>query len=249
MGFWPVVKRVIKDSDIILVVLDARMPELSRNKALEGMMRRHRKKKIYVINKRDLVSEEHIRGLKKDYPGAIFVSGSKNIGMSKLRETVLIAAKRLGLKDPMIGVVGYPNVGKSAIINALAKGARAKVSRLAGTTKGIQWIKAGSLRILDSPGVVPFGDSEVKLGLLGAKNPEKIKNVHKIIFKLIGIFLERNRGALERRYNVDLTGKDEEESLLEIGRKRGFLQKGGIVDERRTTLQIIRDWQSGTLGI
>jgi len=192
LGFWPVVKRVVKDSDVVLIILDARMSELSRNRILLKMIRFHRKKYIYVFNKIDLVSESHLRKLRKDYEDAYFVSGSKNIGLKKLKTELQIRSKK-AKKEVIIGVVGYPNVGKSAVINALAKRAKAKVARAAGTTKGLQLIKAGSLKVLDSPGVVPFEDNEVKLGILGAKNPEKIKNIKKVVFALIRTFIEGNR--------------------------------------------------------
>lgn len=248
MGFWPVVKRVVKDSDIILEILDARMPEMSRNNALESMVKRHKKHLIMVFTKKDLVSQSYIMGLRKDYPDAYFVSGSKNIGISKLKRGILILAKRLKVPKPKIGVVGYPNMGKSAVINALAKRTRAKVSRVAGTTRGIQWIKAGSLLILDSPGVVPFEISELKLGVLGAKNPEKLKKSEHVAFAIIKNFVDRNKKALEDFYKIKAEG-DEDDILLAIGRKRGFLAKGGEVDENRTILQIIRDWQKGKLRI
>ncbi len=242
------VKRVVKDSDIVLIILDARMPGLSRNRILLKMIRFHKKKYIYVFNKIDLVSEVYLKGLKKDFEDAYFVSGSKNIGLKKLKTELLIRSKRMK-KDVIIGVVGYPNVGKSAIINALAKRAKAKVARVAGTTKGLQLIKAGGLKILDSPGVVPFEDNEIKLGILGAKNPEKIKNIGKVVFALIKSFIKGHRKGLGKHYGIDISGKEEYEILLEIGKKRGFLLKKGVIDENRTSLAILRDWQRGKLGI
>src|SRR3989344_476805 len=152
MGFWPVVKKVIKESDIILVILDARMPELFRNKELERICRYFKKKYFYVFNKIDLVSNENLSSLRKFYKDYFFVSGVNNVGMKKLKESILIYSKR----------------------------AKARVSRIAGTTKGIQWINAGSLRILDSPGVVYHKDTETKIGIMGAKNPEKLKEPERV---------------------------------------------------------------------
>ena len=248
MGFWPVVKKVVKDSDIVLEILDARMPEMSRNNALEDMVKRHKKHLILVFTKKDLISHDYIQSLKKDYPDAYFVSGSKNLGMSKLKRGILILAKRLKISKPRIAVVGYPNMGKSAVINAIAKRTPTKVSRVAGTTRGIQWIKAGSLLILDSPGVVPFEASELKLGVIGAKNPEKLKRPDKVAFSIIKNFIDRNKKALEDFYGIKAEG-DEYDVLLAIGEKRKFLIKGGEIDENRTVLQIIRDWQKGNLRI
>jgi ribosome biogenesis GTPase A len=248
MSFWPLVKRVVKDSDVILLILDARMPETSRNKKIERMARMHGKELFYVFNKIDLVPQKYLNELRERYRGAFFFSGVKNIGISKLKSGVMISAKRRGIGEPLVGIVGYPNVGKSAVINALCKRAKTKVSRVAGTTRGIQWVNSGSLRILDSPGVVPIDDKETKLGVMGAKNPERLKNIERIAMKIISGLLGRGKDALERHYKIKADG-DEYEVLLLIGRKRGFLRKGGEVDERRTALTIIRDWQSGKLGV
>lgn len=212
------------------------------------MIRFHRKRYIHIFNKIDLVSSKYLEHLKKSYINAFFVSGVKNVGMSKLKTELQIRQKRMK-KEIIIGVVGYPNVGKSAIINALSKRAKTKVARSAGTTKGLQLIKAGNLKILDSPGVVPFDDSEIRLGILGAKNPEKLKKIQKVVFGLIKTFIDGNKKGLEKRYGIDISGKDEYEILLAIGKKRKFLLKGGIVDENRTYLAILRDWQKGDLGI
>jgi len=248
MGYWPVVKKVLKDSDVVLEILDARMPELSRNKELERKVKMYKKHLVLVFTKIDLVSGRVLDDLRKEYKNAFFVSGTKNIGISKLRTGLLILRKRMKIEDLKVGVVGYPNMGKSAIINALVRRARAKVSRYAGTTKGIQWIKRGNLMILDSPGVVPFYDNEVKLGLLGSKNPEKIRNPQRVVFAVIKNFMKRNKEALEKFYGIEVKG-DEYDVLLAIGEKRKFLRKGGVVDERRTEMQILRDWQRGKLRI
>ncbi len=249
MGFWPVTKRVVKDADIILLILDVRMPELSRNKELERIVNFHDKKLIYVFNKIDIVSSRYLQFIKSKYPEAFFVSGTKNIGINNLKEQLLILAKRMKIKNPKIGIVGYPNVGKSAIINALAKRARAKVGTRAGTTKGIQWIRAGSLFILDSPGVVPYEDRELMLGILGAKNIERIQNVERVAFEIIKMLVEYNKTILESYYGFLIEDKDYGQVLEEIGRKKGFLLRGGVIDERRAALLVIKDWHEGKLRI
>jgi ribosome biogenesis GTPase A len=250
MGYWPVVKKVVKDSDIILFILDARMPEMSKNPVLEGMVKKENKELMMVFTKSDLVREGELVRLREKFREAFFVSGTKNLGMKKLKEGIMIRAKKKGLESPYVGVVGYPNVGKSAIINALAKRARAKVSSIAGTTKGIQWINAGSLKILDSPGVVPMKDSELKLGMIGAKNVEKMKKPEQVVFGIIKNIIIKNKNSFERFYNVALEeGDNEYDILVKVGKARGFLVKGGKVDERRTMVQIIRDWQEGKIVV
>ena len=252
MNYWGIVKKIIMRADMVVVVLDARMPELSRNEDVESIVIKSKKKLFLAFNKIDLVSKEHFAFLKKRYQHAFFVSGSNNIGINRLRTAILIAAKREGIEKPIVGVVGYPNVGKSAIINALAHRAKALVSATAGTTRGVQIVKAGTLHILDSPGVFPYGTDETRLGILAAKNPEQIKNPELVACRIIEMILESNRNALEDFYNIKIeeeSGWDSYEIMLQIGQQRRMLMKGGITDEHRTAIQIIRDWQTGKLQL
>ena len=252
MNYWNVVKNIVRRADIVIEVLDARMPALSRNHDLEVMVKKMNKELVKVFNKVDLVSAAHYHFLQRRYKGAFFVSGTKNLGMSKLRNALYMLGKRKGAENPKIGVVGYPNVGKSAIINAIARRAKAKMSPIPGTTRGVQTIKAGGLNVLDSPGVFPYGEDELKLGLLAAKNPDRLKNPELLACKIIEMFLESNKLALEKFYNLKLEEEaewDSYEIMLQIGQEKKMLMKGGVTDERRTALQIIRDWQRGHIQI
>lgn len=239
---------MIDNADIFLLVLDARMPELSRNKELERKMIQKNKEYLQVFNKIDLVNEKTIKELREKYPGSFFVSGTKNLGIGKLRLHLHILAKRLKIESPRIAVIGYPNLGKSAIINALARRARALVADMPHTTKGVQWINAGGLRILDSPGVIPYEDKSSKLVLLGSKHPEKIINPIKIALEILEMFISSNKKALEESYKIKIVPlTDPYDIFLEIGKKRGFLKKGGEVEENKTAITIIKDWQKGKL--
>lgn len=248
MGFWPVVENVIKNSDILLLIIDARMPELSRNKELEKKITEQGKELVYVYTKIDLMSSQPLDLLKKKHRGAFFVSGTKNIGISDLRRHLQITAKRMGLQNPRVGVVGYPNLGKSAVINALARRARALVADMPGTTRGTQWIKVSNFLILDSPGVIPYDDKNSKLLLLGSKHAHKTHQPGKVATDIIKMFLENSKSSLEKHYKIEVKrGMEDYDILLEIGKKRGFLKKGGEVDETKTAIFIIQDWQKGRI--
>lgn len=251
MGYWYGVDKVLREADIVVVVLDARVPELSKNEKLDEFIGRYRKERVIVFNKIDLIPKAELEKLRKENPEALFVSGNKNIGIAKLKEKLLIMGKRMGFRRAKVGVVGYPNVGKSAIINCLAHRARAATSPVAGTTKGPQYVKVGeNLKIIDSAGVVPYTDSEAKLGIIAAKNPEKLRHPHRTATEIIQIFLQKNRKSLEETYGIDLNGvEDPYEVMVLIGRKKGFLKKGGIVDETKTAIQIVREWQRGKLRL
>ena len=247
MGFWPIVIKVIRESDILLVVQDVRLPEISQNEALEKILRANGKLFVRVFTKIDLVSEKFLEHVKSNYKDAFFVSGTKNIGISELKIQLLIMAKRAKIENPRIGVVGYPNIGKSAIINALAKRARTRVASFAGTTRGQQWVKVGGLFVIDSPGVIPYEDNEVVLGVLGAKDPEKIRRVYRVALRIVKMFMEYDKKILEDAYEISISNTDN--ILEEIGRKRGMLLKGGIVDENRVSVMIIKDWQNGKIKL
>ena len=252
MGFWSNVEKIVREADVILLVVDARMPELSRNKPFDEAIIRLRKQLFLIFNKSDLIDEKALKELKQNYKRAFFVSGTKNIGVGALRKALLIEWKRMKMRERLkIGVVGYPNVGKSAIINCLARRSRALRSPIAGTTRGAQFVNVGShLKLIDSPGVIPLHDSEAKLALLSAKNPEKMKNPVLAAIEIIKMVLEESKKILEKTYSIALEEIEEPyEILLEIGRRKGKLKKGGIVDEIRTAIDVIRDWQRGFLRV
>ncbi len=249
MYFWRLVGEVINKSDILILLADARNPELSKNKEVLEMIKRDGKSMVNVFNRVDLLSSKAVKSLKMKYPDYFLVSATENIGVRELRRVLHILGKKLGKNYPKIGVVGYPNVGKSALINTIARSAKARVADKPGTTRGIQWIKAGSLRILDSPGVIPLQDREERLVLIGAKYPEKLKNPEKLACDIIKLFLNEYPLSLQNHYSLTIKDLElEANDLLEIiGKRRGFLKKGAEVDELKTSLMIIRDWQKGKL--
>ncbi|MBI3334343.1 50S ribosome-binding GTPase [Candidatus Pacearchaeota archaeon] len=249
MGYWPIVRDLLRNVDIVLLIADARMPDLSVNEELVEKANLSSKTLIVVFNKIDLLSEMQLKKLKNEYPDAYFVSGIKNLHVALLKRGLQILAKRMKLDAAKIGVVGYPNMGKSAVINALAHGRRAEVADLPGTTKGVQWIKVSNLLLLDSPGVIPFDDRNSKLSLLGAKSPDKLSNPDKAAKDILFMFLMKNKQALQDFYKLDAVSIDVDELFASIGRKRGHLRKGGVLDEQRTAVAIIRDWQKGKLRL
>ena len=106
---------------------------------------------------------------------------------------------------------------------------------------------------MDSPGVVPFGDRNVQIGMTASKDPHKIKNPEKVAIRIIEFLIKKNRALLRKFYDIDVEGesrdKDAYEVFEDIARKKGFLLKGGIVDENRTSIKIIDDWQRGRIKL
>jgi len=249
MGFWPVVLNVLRNSDVVLLLVDARMPEISRNSEIISKVKAMKKKRlILVFNKSDLVGGNEIAKLKKQYHDAFFISSLKKKSVRGLKKTLENMAENWNRPSLRIGLVGYPNVGKSTLINLLAPSAHAKVSSVSGTTKKTQWVRNGRLRIMDSPGVIPFGDRKVQVGMVAAKDPHKIKNPEKVAMRVIEFLEKRGGRVLEKFYGVP---KQEDAYALfdVIAKKRGYLVKGGEIDENRTAIAIISDWQKGKIRL
>ena len=262
MGFWPVVLNVLRNSDVVLLLVDARMPEVGRNSEIVNKIKEG-KRLVYVFNKIDLVSKKDVEALREEFPDGFFVSCKKRGGVRELRKVLDEIAEGRDRSSLRVGVVGYPNIGKSSLINLLVPGARVKVSSVSGTTRKTQWIRSGKLRIMDSPGVIPFGDSGARVGVMSGKDAHKIKNPEKVAIRIIE-FLIGKKCVLKRYYGVDVlrengkskignrgNGKEKDayEVFEEIGRKKGYLVKGGDVDENRTAVRIIEDWQRGRIRL
>jgi hypothetical protein len=245
--------KVIYDSDIILEVVDARMPNLTRNEKLENNIRGKRKFLIIVMNKSDLITGRmKMNFLRMFRPNeAIFVSCKDRVGIPTLKGMIFDLAKRIRYRDYIrVGVIGYPNTGKSSLINALAGFKEvARTSPIAGFTTGIQWVKGkGKIMFLDTPGVTPSDEKdEAEQALMAIIDPNKLVNPDLAAMKIIQLFLDYNKSSLEKFYDVKIETDDVSEILLEIGKRKNFLMKGGKVDETRTALTIIRDWQRGNL--
>jgi len=248
MGFWPVVLNVLRNSDVVLLLVDARMPEIARNSEIIAKVEGMRDKRLVIVfNKSDLIARKDVVKLQKEYPDAFFVSATKKIGVGKLKATLENMAEHWNRSSLRVGLVGYPNIGKSTLINLLAPGAKAKVSHVSGTTKKTQWVRTGRLRIMDSPGVIPFGDKGTQLGKTASKDPHKLRDPEKVAIRIIEFLMEKHPGVLERFYGA--SGKGAYEMFEDVGKKKGFLVKGGEVDENRTAIRLIDDWQKGRIGL
>jgi len=249
MGYWPVVLHVLKNSDVVLLLVDARMPEISRNSEIIRQVESRKKLRLAIVfNKIDLISKKDLEKLRGENKGSYFVTEKKKSSVKELKDYLENLADNWNRNTLRVGIVGYPNVGKSTIINLLVSGAREKVSSVSGTTKKTKWLRTGKIRIMDSPGVIPFGDEKIRIGMTSSKDPHKIKNPERVAFRIIEYLREHGGNVLERFYGVS-KDLEEDKLFLEIGRKKKYLVKGGEVDENRTAIKIISDWQSGKIGL
>lgn len=245
------VKDVIKQADVLLEIIDARFPDETRNREVERDVARAKKQLIIVINKCDLVSrdklEETKSRLSKIAP-TVFVSSKDGFGKTMLRQMILINASIKG-RDILVGTLGYPNTGKSSIINAVSGRHSAPTSPISGHTKGVQIVNAGSrIKFIDTPGVIPFGENDQYIqGLLGMKSASHLEDPIGVALKIIEKMCAEDKTSLESFYKVTVAGTDPYDALTLIGKQCNFLQKKGEVDESRTAMKIIDDWQKGAL--
>ncbi len=253
MGYWGVVNNCLKNADIIVLILDARIPEETKNAEIQKKALEMCKEIVFVFNKSDLISNVQLKEIKKSYPNSFFVSAEKKYGIRNLRRYLdkkgeEYTAKRH--KSMRIALVGYPNVGKSSVLNLLVPEASAKVSFVSGTTKKTQWIRSKHLRFMDSPGVIPRKDRTVKVGITSSKDVEKLKHPEKIAANIIEVIRKQGDKPIEVLYKIDIVPTmDTYDVFLEIGAKKKFLIKGGEVNENRTAKLIVSDWQKGKLGM
>jgi ribosome biogenesis GTPase A len=238
---WLVVSKVVNMSDIVLYLIDSRFPEEGRNRAVEQMLRKKRKRFIAVFTKYDIADE-------KDFPidrslGAFALVSAKNYyGIQKLREKIIIEGKRMGIERPRVGVIGYPNVGKSSIINALRGKASARTSSQPGFTKGCQYIATEHFLLIDTPGVIPRGEKdELKQIRLSVKN-YNTKNFEENVERLIA----ENPGAVEKFFSVPVS-QDIMETLGKIAAKKGLLKRGGEPDMERAARMVLKLYQDGKI--
>lgn len=247
------VKDVIKKADVLLEVIDARFPDETRNSEVEREIVRLNKPFIIVINKCDLVSKEKLEETKtrlSKIAPTIFVSSKDRAGTTMLRHQILASAHIKG-RDILVGTLGYPNVGKSSVINSVTGRHRASTSPISGHTKGVQHVDAGSrIMFIDTPGVIPFDEKDEYIqGLLGIKDATHLKDHVGVALKIIEKILAENKPALETFYKIKIENESTYDVLELIGKQCNFLQKKGEVDETRTATRIINDWQNGLLVI
>ncbi len=267
-GHMTKTKRMIAQNlslvDGVVSLLDARIPESSCNPDLHELI--GRKPYMLLLNKSDIADPkatakwvEFYR--KQDIPAlAVDCNGGRNLKQfrSVVCEQLLpeLLAKRQ--KAGMVGrpirlmIVGIPNVGKSSFINRMAKQKRAKVEDRPGVTRTKQWVKIDdSLEFLDTPGVLyPKLDDQnaaLRLAFTGAIR-DQILDIEALAMLLLEYLQEHYPELLRERYKFE-TDSTKGDILLEgIGRKRGMLMSGGVVDTERAATMILDEFRSARLG-
>ena len=244
-GFLKSTLNAIQMADIVIEVVDARFVEQTRNREMEEKAIRKGKKLLIAINKQDLVSKKKALEQKKALPfPSVFLSAKNREGVNMLRKEI---GKMAGDRKAKIAIIGYPNTGKSTVINILGRRHAAKVSSSAGLTRGEQFVRISSNQLLiDTPGIIPFEEKDpYKLALLGAKNPEKLEDIELAGMKLLEFMQEKFPEKIEKILGKQVQGKNPEQLLEEIAVKWNKIGKGGKPDTETTAKILLKQWQEG----
>ena len=252
----------IKLIDIVIELVDARIPLSSRNPDIDQLAAN--KSRLILLNKVDLADDRRTKEWERYFKEKGFyvaqVNSQRGTGVKSIHNIVLEACKekierdrRRGIKNRPVRamIAGIPNVGKSTFINSLVGKACTKTGNKPGVTKGKQWIKWNkNIELLDTPGILwpKFEDEAVgeRLALIGSVNDE-ILNVEELSLSLIQILKEHYSGVLAERYEV----QEQQENLAileEIAKKRNCIKKGAQLDYEKAADILLDEYREARLG-
>lgn len=259
----------LKLIDVVIELLDARIPISSRNPDIQELTKG--KKKIILLNKCDLADEvinhKWVQKFEKETI-TILTDSNSGKGIDKVLKMINVVMqdeiekqKQRGRVNKTIRVMilGVPNVGKSSFINRVAKKTSMEVGNKPGVTKKKQWVRIGkNQELLDTPGVLwpKFDSNEMALNLAftGTIKDDLLERVD-VAYELVKKMYQQDKKNILERYKITEIEKKEIEQdensayalMQKIGQKRGTLVTGGIVDDEKTARIILEDFRSGKL--
>lgn len=266
----------LKMIDVVVEVLDARIPNSSQNPDIRKIT--DNKKKVIVLNKYDLAdknkTELWIEYFNKKGQKVVLADSLTGKGINETTRQIqkimeddmqkMADKGRIGRKIRVM-IVGIPNVGKSSFINRISKKTSAEVGNKPGVTKQKQWIRINEkIELLDTPGVlwpkIANEQTALNLAYTGTIKSDIIDEVE-IAYNLVKFLIEKYRKNLIERYklNSEIVEKinsndelEENEKIVEImnyiGEKRGTVSKGNNIDLEKISKIILEDFRTGNLG-
>ena len=260
--------RVMQDSvrqvDAVLILLDARIPHSSLNPEIERIARA--KPRLYVLNKADLadaqITARWTRHFRTQGSGCVAITSKDRSGVNSVKKAIgaelteLLARRAdkgmAGAKIRLM-VTGIPNVGKSTFINSFTGVARAAAANRPGVTRGKQWVSAGEYELLDMPGVLwkKFESETVasNLAFIGSIRDD-ILDIETLAMRLLAELQALCPQKLAERYRVseEELALDAYELLEAIGRRRGMMMSGGVVNTERAAVMLVDEFRASKLG-
>ena len=255
----------LKMVDVIVELLDARIPNSSKNPEIDRLI--NNKPRVVILNKADLAAPEATARWLKYYKSqkiiAIAVDCKSGRGLNNLTATINSALSELIERRKLKGtqsrpirmmIVGIPNVGKSSFINRIAGNRRAKVEDRPGVTRGKQWVSLeNGIELLDMPGVLwPKIEDPIvgeRLAFVGSVR-DQILDVEYMSMRLLG-FLNESYPQLLSRFKIEIDeAKDlDPYDLLElVAKKRGMIMAGGVANTERASVAVMDEYRGGKLG-
>ena len=251
----------IKLIDLIIEVVDARIPLSSRNPDIDELGKN--KARMILLNKSDLADERENEKWQEYFTQKGFhvvkMNAKSGAGVKNVLPVIMEACKekierdkRRGIKNRPIRamVVGIPNVGKSTFINAFAGKACAKTGNKPGVTKGKQWIRINkNVELLDTPGILwpKFEDQSVgaKLAMIGSMN-DQILNLEELSLELLGYLHKCYERILAQRYELE-ESEDRLAMLSAVAKNRNCLKKGNELDYAKASNILLEEFRNGKI--
>ena len=253
----------LKLVDIVIEVIDARIPISSRNPIIDELVQN--KPRFVLLNKSDLADPSQ----NKEWKKRIKDSSDENIisvmqidslhgtGIKELLAALEKYQERLDnergrKKNLRLMIVGVPNVGKSSLINRLTGRKATQTGDRPGVTKGKQWLTmTNGMQLLDTPGILwpKFEDQNVGIALAYCGSiKDEILDTASLALSLIGRLMDEYPDELKTRYKIDELPEEALAGMELIAKKRGFILGGGRIDYERCARTVLDEFRSGTIG-
>lgn len=262
-------KEDIKLIDIVIELVDARIPISSRNPDIDSLAAG--KSRVIILNKADMADDKETENWVKHFTDegmiAVKLNSRSGNGMKQVKDAIAKAAEAKMARDRARGILnrpvraivgGIPNVGKSTFINSFAGRAVTKTGNKPGVTKGKQWIRLNKqVELLDTPGILwpKFEDRKTAehLAFIGSIKDEVIEKME-LVLNLITELEDNYEGLIASYYGFDNCEKTENKidfavkTLETVAEKRALLKKGGETDTDKASKLILDDFKNGRLG-